>query len=233
MSRSGKCFLKEEWKKLAKQLEGLEERPPAARAFVESQARPGDPESVLATLDDFALHHGFLINVGPVKGKLLEEEVESAGKALRILELGCFCGYSAILMAKHLEAAGRVVSVETNAVYVEAAAGIIDFAGLSGRIELIHGHSSRVIPDLDGFFDFVFLDHWKDLYTADLMAIEEAGLLRKGSVVFADNVGPLFDADAYLDYVRSCGHYETRHVVSTVEYTDLEDAAEISIYCGA
>ena len=226
-------LLKKEWQKLATQLAGLEERPPVARTFVENHARRGDPESVLAALDDFALHHGFLINVGPVKGKLLEEEVKAAGKALRILELGCFCGYSAILMAKHLEAEGRVVSVESNEVYAEAAAGIIDFAGLSKRIELIRGHSSQVIPDLDGFFDFVFLDHWKDLYTADLKAIEEAGLLRKGSVIFADNVGPLFDAEEYLDYVRSCGHFETRHVVSTVEYTDLEDAAEISIYRGA
>ena len=27
----------------------------------------------------------------------------------------------------------------------------------------------------------------------------------------ADNVGPLFGAAPYLDYVRGCGHYESEH----------------------
>ena len=226
-------IVKEEWQEIAKRLQGIEQRPAQARAFVEERARKGDPDSVLATLDDFALHRGFLINVGPVKGKILEEEVRGAGSEARVLELGCFCGYSAILMAKHLEGAGRVVSVELSPVFAEAAAGIIDFAGLSGRIELIQGASSDKIPELEGPFDFIFLDHAKDFYKTDLEAIEAAGLLRKGSLVFADNVGPLFNPEAYLDYVRKCGRYESRNVVSTVEYTDLEDAAEISIYHGA
>lgn len=224
--------MKEEWQKIAKRLQGIERRPPEARAFVEKRARKGDPDSVLATLDDFALHEGFLINVGPVKGKILEEEVLRAGSEARILELGCFCGYSAILMAKHLEGAGRVVSVELSPLFAEAAAGIVAFAGLSEHIQIVQGASSDVIPGLEGPFDFVFLDHAKDFYKPDLEALEAAGLLRRGSLIFADNVGPLFNPEAYLAYVRECGRYESRNVVSTVEYTDLEDAAEISIYQG-
>ena len=133
-------------------------------------------------------------------------------------------------MAKGLEGTGHLTSVESSEISASAAAEI---AGLADRVDGVHATSGAVIPSLGGAFDLVFLDHWKDLYTTDLKAIEEAGLLRKGSVIFADNVGPLFDAEEYLNYVRSCGHFETRHVVSTVEYTDLEDAAEISIYRGA
>ena len=57
--------------------------------------------------------------------------------------------------------------------------------------------------------------------------------MRAGSIVFADNVGPLFNPQEYLDYVRGCGRYDSRYVESTVEYTELEDAAEISVFRGA
>ncbi len=100
-------------------------------------------------------------------------------------------------------------------------------------VDVVDGKSSEVIPTLEGFFDLVFLDHWKGLYKPDLQAIESSGLLREGSVVFADNVGPLFGADEYLAYVRNCGHYDNRSMVSTVEYTEIEDAVEISTYHGA
>lgn len=224
--------MREEWKKIAGQMKGIEERPAQALAYVREHAREGDPGSVLAALDDFAVNRAFLINVGPVKGKLLEREVKGAGKEARILELGCHCGYSAVLMAKHLAAAGSVTSIELSETSVQAARGIIEIAGLADRIEVIHGPSSDRIPTLEGLFDLVFLDHWKGLYRTDLEAIEAAGLLRKGSLVFADNVGPFFDAEDYLGYVRECGRFESRNVVSTVEYTDLEDAVEISIYRG-
>lgn len=217
---------------LAGALEGIEERPAEALAYVEKQARAGEPSSVLAALDRFAENHGFLMNVGPVKGRLLEEAVLGVGSEAQILELGCFCGYSAVLMARHLEGAGHVISVEKSETSVRAATGVIAFAGLSERVKIVHGSSSEAIPDLEGPFDLVFLDHWKDLYRSDLEAIEAKGLLREGSVVFADNVGPLFNPEAYLNYVRGCGRYESRYVESTLEYSDLEDAAEISIYSG-
>jgi len=214
-------------------LEGIGERPAAALAYVKERATEGDPGSVLAALDDYAENHGFLINVGPVKGRLLADAVVEAGAEARILELGCFCGYSAVLMARLLEGAGRVVSVEKSETSVRAASEIVAFSGLSERVEILHSASTEAIPGLRGPFDLVFLDHWKGLYRVDLEAIEAAGLLRAGSIVFADNVGPLFNPQEYLDYVRGCGRYDSRYVESTVEYTELEDAAEISVFRGA
>jgi catechol O-methyltransferase len=230
---NGSPDMKDAWKQLEGKLDGLEERPAEALAYVREHARAGDPDNVLSTLDDFAMNHGFLINVGPVKGKLLEAEVAAAGVAARILELGCYCGYSAILMAKGLEGAGHLTSIESSEISTNAATGILEVAGLANRVDVVYGKSSEVIPTLEGFFDLVFLDHWKDLYKPDLQAIESSGLLREGSVVFADNVGPLFGADEYLAYVRNCGHYDNRSMVSTVEYTEIEDAVEISTYHGA
>ena len=92
--------------------------------------------------------------------------------------------------------------------------------------------SGDTIPSLQGPFDLVFLDHWRDLYEPDLKLLEAHRMLRAGSVIFADNVGPLFNPESYLNYVRESGKYESTHHISTIEYTDRPDAAEISIFRG-
>ena len=46
----------------------------------------------------------------------------------------------------------------------------------------------------------------------------------------ADNVGKIFAPDDYLDYVRSCGRYDSEHRQATIEYTKVPDAVEISTY---
>ncbi len=213
-------------------LRGSAPRPEQARLHVEAHATRGDPASVLAALDDFARNRRFLMNVGPEKGQLLEAEVDRAGPEARILELGCYCGYSAILMARRLGAGGSVLSIEKSGHSVRAARAIIDFAGLSHAVEVRQGASGDCIPQLEAHFDLIFLDHWKDLYEADLRAIEAKQLLRPGSVIFADNVGPLFNPDDYLRYVRECGHYDSRSEESHIEYTQLPDRAEISVFRG-
>lgn len=54
------------------------------------------------------------------------------------------------------------------------------------------------------YLDILFIDHDKKMYLDDLNVIEEAGLLRKDSVVVADNVlsfnSPL---ELYLQHVRN------------------------------
>ena len=105
-------------------------------------------------------------------------------------------------------------------------------AGYADKVEILEGSSTEVIRTLEGPFDLVFLDHWKDLYERDLRLIEERGLLRAGSIVVADNVGEIFGAAAYLDYVRSCGRYESENRPAHIEYSDLPDAVEISVYQG-
>ena len=208
-------------------------RTEAALRFAREHAAAGSPDSVLASLDRFGREHRFLMNVGDEKGALLDELVRAAGRDARILELGCFCGYSAIRMARLLGGEGRVTSIELSERCVRVARAMCELAGVADRVEILQGRSSDRIASLAGPFDLVFLDHWKGLYRPDLQRIEAAGLLRPGSVVVADNVGPLFGAHDYLDYVRSCGRYESRYVDSHLEYQDaLEDGIEISVWRG-
>jgi catechol O-methyltransferase len=215
---------------LIDRLTGAAPLPLRVRDFVAQHARPGDPEDVLRTMDRFATEVRFLMNIGPDKGPLVRELLAQLPRDARILELGAFCGYSSILLADTLGDAGRIVSIEVSAAAVEGARANVEFAGLGDRVEILHGGSTETIPTLEGSFDLVFLDHWKNLYKTDLEAIEANGLLRPGSIVVADNVGPIFGAAKYLDYVRNCGRYESENRVATIEYSSIPDAVEISVY---
>lgn len=210
----------------------IESHPLRVSEYVRENAVAGDPAAALAAMDRYAREIRFLMNVGPDKGPLLEELFARLPENPRILELGAYCGYSTILFAMAVGPGGGVVSLEIGEESVEAARANVAHAGLGDRVEIIQGDSGESIPDLEAPFDLVFLDHWKDLYKRDLEAIEEAGLLRAGSLVVADNVGPHFDPTVYLEYVRTCGRYDSEHRVSKLEYTDEPDAVEISVFRG-
>ncbi len=212
----------------------------SVKEFVLNNAIKNNPDSILNAMDKYAKQERFLMNVGDVKGKILVQEVSKLGENPIILELGCFCGYSAILMAKNIGEKGKIVSIEVNKNYAKIASEIIDFAGLKEKVVIIEGPSEKIIPTLRHQFDLVFIDHWKDLYKRDLMAIEKRGLLKKGSVIFADNVGKLISAlvgergnsNNYLNYVRNHPKFESINIKTSLEYSSAEDAVEISIYSG-
>lgn len=208
------------------------------KKYVFENAIRNNPDSVLKAMDNFAKNRRFLMNIGDIKGSLLTNQLKKIGSDITILELGCFCGYSAILMAKNLTKFGKVVSIEVNKTYARNALEIIKYSGLKDKIILIEGSSEKIIGTLRYRFDFVLLDHWKNLYKRDLIAIERRGLLKNGSIIFADNVGKLISALAgergfsndYLDYVRNNNNYTNINIKTYLEYSLAEDEVEISTY---
>ncbi len=211
-------------------IKGAPSRTIQAADYVARHARQGDPEDVLRTLDKFAAEERWLMSVGPDKGPLVKELADRLPANARVLELGAYCGYSAILLAQAFGEQASIVSIVVDKDSVAGASANVAHAGLSGQVTFIHGPSSRMIEQLEGNFDLVFLDHWKDLYKPDLQLIEQRQLIGPGSIVVADNVGEIFAADTYLDYVRHCGHYESENRPATIEYTSVPDAVEISVY---
>lgn len=208
------------------------------KKYVFENAIRNNPDSVLKAMDNFAKNRRFLMNIGDIKGSLLINQLKKIGSDLTILELGCFCGYSAILMAKNLTKFGKVVSLEVNKTYARNALEIIKYAGLEDKIIVIEGSSEKIIGTLRYRFDLVLLDHWKNLYKRDLISIEKRGLLKNGSIIFADNVGKLISALAgergysndYLDYVRNNNNYTNINIKTYLEYSMAEDEVEISTY---
>jgi len=197
---------------------------------VEQNAVKGSPDSVISTMDEYALERRFLMNVGKEKGDILLGELHDV-QASRVLELGAYCGYSAVLMGKSLaEGGGKLISIEASERNAELARRVVAHAGLSATVEIQVGKASECISQLEGPFDLVFIDHWKDDYLPDLQRLERANLLRPGSRVVADNVGIFSNTlEAYLDYVRHAGHMRSAHHPAPMEYRDsIDDGVEVS-----
>ena len=192
----------------------------------------GNPESVTQCIDDYVKQSGkFLMNVGPEKGNILKKEILRS-KPARVLELGSFIGYSAILIASNIANASKLISVDIDSKSIEISKKMVTFAGLDHKIQFIEGSATEVIPSLEDSFDFVFIDHGKKSYLKDLLLLEQHSLLNQNAVVFADNVG-IFENELenYLNHVRKSKLYQSSNIASKLEYRDnIYDAVEISIH---
>lgn len=196
---------------------------------VRTKAKFNDANSVLEVIDDYAYKKTFLMNIGDEKGLLLENAIRES-KANNILELGVYLGYSTIRILKNLDSKSQLTSIESNKKFAEIAIEHISISGLSENHNLIIGRSNEVIPSLNEKYDFVFIDHWKDLYLEDLKSLEENNLIKKDAWIFADNV-ILFNLEDYLSYVRSSPKYISRFIPTKREYSKSHpDGVEISIY---
>ncbi len=218
-------------------------RESAAADYVETHARRGDIDNVLATMDEFAYHHSFLVNVGDEKGQLLDRAVRRANPRVA-LELGTYCGYGALRIARAAPQAS-VVSVEFSAANAAVARRIWSHAGVEHRVQCevgSIGDGGRTLDALaathglgPGTLDFLFIDHDKAAYLDDLHSIVGRGWLHPGSIVVADNVR-IPGAPKYRAYMREHqgSHWRTQEHKTHVEYqTLLPDLVLESEYLGS
>ena len=147
------------------------------------------------------------MNVGQDKGKIVTELIRST-KPRIMVELGGYCGYSTILFGASAREAGgeRYYSLERNPSFARNIKTLVNLAGLSDFVEVLIGPSDEGIKTLHSrgvrTIDMMFLDHYKPAYTSDLKLCEHLGLIKKGTVLAADNViAP--GNPPYLEYVRS------------------------------
>jgi catechol O-methyltransferase len=198
--------------------------------YVRARARPGDPEDVIRAIDTFGYDESFLINVGDEKGAILDDAVRRAAPR-RILELGAYCGNSALRMAVVAPEA-RVFSVEFSEDNARIATGVWEHAGVAERITAVvgtlgdGGTTRRRLREEFGLgpgsVDLVFVDHDKDAYVSDVEAILEEHWLRKGAFVVADNV-KFPGAPEYHAYMKSREgtSWRTTEHAAHVEYQSL------------
>ncbi|HJT91340.1 MAG TPA: O-methyltransferase [Mycobacterium sp.] len=171
-------------------------REAAAADYVEANARKGDLDDVIATIDKYAYEKSFLINIGDEKGELLDAAARRANTGLA-LELGTYCGYSALRIARAAPAA-KVYSVELAEDNAQVARRIWAHAGVSDRITCVvgtigdGGRTLDALANEHGFaarkLDLLFIDHEKTSYLPDLQSILDREWLHRGSIVVADNM---------------------------------------------
>ncbi len=218
-------------------------REAALADHVVAHARPGDVDDAIRVIDHFCRHRSYLINVGDEKGKILDGAVDRV-RPRRILELGTYCGYSALRMARRMPPGAHLWSVELNPANADIARRILAHAGVDDRVTVVvgtlgdGGDTLRRLRDEHGFregsLDLAFLDHDKNAYLPDLQRILDEGWLHPGSVVVADNI-KVPGAPTYWRYMRDQEDtlWRTTEHRAHVEYQSLiRDVVLESEYLG-
>ena len=141
--------------------------------------------------------------VGPLEGAFLAFAVHLK-QPRRVLEIGTFTGWSSIAMASALPPGGTIVSCDLNEETTAVARRYAEEAGVADRIDYRLGPALELITQLDGPFDLVFIDAWKQDYVAYYEAV--LPLLADDGVILADNTladGRVFESTDSSSYVAA------------------------------
>jgi len=145
--------------------------------------------------------------------------VESA-RAKRGVEVGSANGFGAINMGIGFErTGGHLYTLEIDPRMVKECRENLQKAGLENTVTSIEGDALKTLPQLEGEFDFAFLDARKEDYLKYLKLLEPK--LKPGAVIVADNV--IRSADEmkdFLDYIQNSPNYDTVIIRASMEKKD-------------
>ncbi len=149
------------------------------------------------------------MQVGHIEGAFLKMLVRLIG-AKRVLELGTFTGYSALVMAQALPEDGKLITCDIDPEVTQIAERYWIRSPHGKKIELRLGRALRTLGTIEGPFDMVFIDADKENYINywELCMPKT----RSGGVLVADNVlwsGRVIDPEDETD--RAIAEFN-RHV---------------------
>jgi caffeoyl-CoA O-methyltransferase len=154
--------------------------------YAEAHTSPLPPlldELVRETHSQFEECAGMLS--GPMVGQFLQTLVAST-RARRVLEVGTFTGFSALMMAGGLDRGGELFTLELSEKHAAFARSFFERSEHPERIWLMEGPALESIRSLAGPFDLVFIDADKPNYVNYYEAV--LPMLSDHGVIVADNV---------------------------------------------
>jgi caffeoyl-CoA O-methyltransferase len=125
------------------------------------------------------------MQVGRIEGGFLKMLVRLVG-ARRVLEIGMFTGYSALMMAEGLPEDGRLITCDVDPKAKEIASRYFAESPHGHKIEVRMGPALETIKSLEGPLDMVFIDADKGNYSNYYDACMP--IVRPGGLIVADNV---------------------------------------------
>ena len=157
------------------------------------------------------------LNVPEADGKILYQIIVQ-NKYKKALEVGTSTGHSAIWIAWALsKTGGKLITIEIDEGRHRQALTHFKEAGLSKHIDGRLADAHRLVNELPGSFDFVFIDADKDWYTNYAKALIPK--LEPGGCITAHNVEEprpgdrgryrLRGTDEYYQYMKSLPDFET------------------------
>jgi len=193
-----------------------------------TQPRADDPVQPVIDAVEKACLERTVFMIGRVKAERLAELVRQSKPKL-VVECGTAIGYSGLWIARELKRSGqgRLITIEIVPANAREAEANFRRAGLQDLVEVKLGDARKVIAEIAGPIDFLFLDCGYSNYHPCFTAAEKK--LSPAAIVVADNVGLGPGAmDDYLRLVRA--KYQSR-----TEWFDIKlpwgdrDAMEITV----
>lgn len=154
----------------------------------------------------------------------------AATRPMRILEVGTAVGYSALLMAQVMPEGAHITTIEKYEPRIPLAREHFREAGMEERITLIEGDAEEVLKQLDGPFDFIFMDAAKGQYIHWLPRILE--LMDEGALLFSDNVlqdGDIIESRFAVERRNRTIHSRMREYLYTLTHSDALQTSIIPI----
>ncbi len=160
-------------------------------AYASAHTSPEDPLLAEVAAATRASQEGHGMMVGLLEGRFLETLVWLSG-ARRILEIGCFTGYSALSMAAALPPDGTITTCEIDPERAAMARRHFDASPWASRIRILEGPALESIAGLEGPFDLIFIDadkaNYPNYYEAALALLAERGLIAADNVLWSGRV---------------------------------------------
>lgn len=124
---------------------------------------------------------------------IIRQESESLLKVMlrlkqpkHILEVGTAVGYSALLMSENVSEDCHITTLEKYEKRIPIAKVNFEKAGKTEQITLVEGDAADILKELEGPYDFIFMDAAKGQY---MTFFEDAmRLLAPGGILISDNV---------------------------------------------
>lgn len=203
------------------------------------------PDDCLRLIDKYCYSRHWMMHIGNQKLPFLENSIKKAmealpsGQRLICLEIGSYCGYSSVAIAKNLRESDILICIECEETCVQWTTRLLQITGLDTRARVFK--SSFALPECvsdllsclsslnsgssDASIGAIFIDHDKRRYLQDLRICEDIKIMRPGCIVIADNVlsfgEPLTE---YLDHVRDTDIYSSSELhKSFIEYAVSAD----------
>lgn len=128
---------------------------------------------------------------GALQGQLLRL-LSQLQQPKSVLEIGTFTGYATICLAQGLAKGGQVRTIEANPELEYLIRKYLEKAELKEQVELYIGDAMKVIPELPGTFDLVFIDagkqYYQDYYELVIDRVEAGGLIIADNVLWSGKV---------------------------------------------
>lgn len=151
-------------------------------------------------------------------------------RPMRILEVGTAVGYSALLMAQVMPENAHITTIEKFKPRIPKALAHFEEAGMAERITLLEGDAQEILEELEGTYDFIFMDAAKGQYIHWLPRILE--LMHPGSVLFSDNVlqdGDIIESRFAVERRNRTIHARMREYLYTLKHTDCLETSILPV----